>query len=126
MKKRFVAITAAEIYTQIHQLLMVLKLNHYQNRTFAGHEALGRIYSTVNGLADTITEQLIGYSGTYPQSFNIGNVTKTSIPEIADHIINLSGQIEQYAEENGYCNIENLAQELSGEGAQLKFLGNLS
>jgi len=41
-------------------------------------------------------------------------------------MINLGNQIEEYADEKGYIDIENLAQELSGEGAQLSYLANLS
>lgn len=126
MAKKFVAITEKEIYTEIHKFLLNLKLNHYRTKSFAAHEALGRIYGELNDLADSITEKLIGYSDVYPDSFNIGTVAPQGLKVIATSLISLGNQIEEYADEKGFCDIENLAQELSGLGAQLNFLSNLS
>lgn len=110
------------VYNDIHKLLLTVKLSHYKTKSFASHEALGRIYDTVNELIDSITEELIGYSEIDPSEFEIGTITTKLPKELGVYIITLAAKIEQLAADKKYCNIENQAQELSGTGAQLKYL----
>jgi len=118
--------TEQQIYTDIHKLLLTAKLSHYKTKSFAAHEAFGRIYDSINSLIDEITEQLIGYSGIDPADLAIGSVTAKLPKELSDYIIMVARKLEVYAESKTYCNIENLAQELSGVGAQLKYLSRFN
>ncbi len=118
--------TEQQIYTDIHKLLLTAKLSHYKTKSFAAHEAFGRIYDSINSLIDEITEQLIGYSGIDPVDLAIGSVTAKLPKELSDYIIMIARKLEVYAESKTYCNIENLAQELSGVGAQLKYLSRFN
>lgn len=113
-------------YTEIHKLLLTVKLSHYKTKSFAAHEALGRTYDAVNELIDTITEKLIGYSDADPQDFQIGTVSVMAPRMLGIFIIGIAERLEDYAEAKEYCDIENLAQELSGVGSQLKYLSRFS
>jgi hypothetical protein len=109
-------------YTMLHKLLLQTKLSHYLNQSFAQHEAFGRTYDSLNDLIDTITEKLIGYSSVDPQSLAIGTVSPLEPAPLGTLIMSEALKLEKFAESKGYCDIENLAQELSGVGAQLKYL----
>jgi len=114
------------VYTDLHRLLLVVKLSHYRTRSFAAHEALGRTYDSVNDLIDTITEKLIGYSDIDPADLVIGTVSVQLPKELGASIISTAKKIEEFAETKEYCDIENLAQELSGAGATLRYLSRFA
>lgn len=113
-------------YTELHKLFLQVKLSHYTTKSFAAHEAFGRIYDTLNDLIDGITEKLIGYSGEDPITFEIGTVLAMKPAEVAVAIMGVAERLENFAEAKEYCDIENLAQELSGAGAQLKYLSRFN
>jgi DNA-binding ferritin-like protein len=109
-------------YTFLHRSLLQVKLAHYTTKHFPAHEALGRTYDGIEEILDGITEQLIGYSGIDPTSLVIGTVSISTPKELADAIISGADKLQSFARGKKYANIENLAQELSGLGATLKFL----
>jgi len=110
------------MYSELHSIFMTVKLAHFNTSSYAQHMALGRTYETLDDLTDSIVEQLIGYSGEYPKNFTIGSVESKSIQEISKMIMDFGVKLQEFAKKNNYPNIENLAQEYSGAGAQLKFL----
>jgi hypothetical protein len=114
--------SAQTAFTALHKLLLQAKLSHYLTKSFPAHEALGRTYDAIEGLTDTITEELIGYAGVDPTSLVIGTVQAQGVKEFAKTIMAEALKLEEFAGKNKYCNIENLAQELSGAGAQLMYL----
>lgn len=116
------AYTPQTAYVDLHRLLIVTKLSHYVTQSFAAHEALGKTHDALNGLVDDITEKLIGYSSIDPQALAIGTLSSLPVATLAQAIIATAKKLETFAEEKGYCDIENLAQELSGVGAKLKYL----
>jgi DNA-binding ferritin-like protein len=114
--------TVQTAYTELHKLFLQVKLSHYTTKSYAAHSALGKTYDDMNDLIDTITEKLIGYSGEDPQALGIGSVLSMEPTQLAIAIMGAAERLEDFAEANEYCDIENLAQELSGIGAQLKYL----
>ena len=118
--------TEQTAYTEIHKLFLMVKLSHYKTRSFAAHEALGRTYDGLNDLIDSITEKLIGYSGIDPTTFAIGTISAMNPKELGQYIIKAAEKLEDYAESKEYCDIENLAQELSGLGASLVYLSRFA
>jgi hypothetical protein len=109
-------------YTFLHRLLLQLKLSHYKTRQYPAHEALGTVYGLVEGMIDDITEKLIGYSGSDPGDLPVGTIKAMGVAELADSIMRDAHKLMTFAESKEYCDIENLAQELSGAGAKLKYL----
>lgn len=114
--------TAQSAYIFLHRILLQLKLSHYVTKHYPAHEAFGTVYATIEGMVDDITEQLIGYSGVDPKSLAIGNVDVLGVAELGDLIVREGRKLQDFASRNEYSNIENLAQELSGAGAKLKYL----
>jgi hypothetical protein len=114
--------TVQTVFDEIHKLYMQIKLNHYTVRSYPQHKALGLIYDAVGDLIDSITEKLVGYSGQYPAELALGTLRPTDIHQTADQIKKTGKEIVVFARSNGYYDIENLGQELSGQGAQLTFL----
>lgn len=119
-----VSYSPQEAYTDIHRLFLVIKLSHYVTKSYAAHQALGRIYDTVNELIDAITEQLIGYSGTDPEDLEIGTIGAQMPADLGSSIIATAQRLRKLGV--SYPGIDNLAQDLSGAGAQLKYLSRFS
>lgn len=118
--------TVQTAYLEIHKIFLTVKLSHYTTKSFAAHSALGRTYDDLNSLLDSITEKLIGYSGEEPKDLNIGSIS-SSLPKDLGNSIKLIGErLEEFACSKDYSDIENLAQELSGVGAQLIYLSRFN
>lgn len=111
-----------QLLNELHRHLMVLVISHYHWKSLARHQAFGETYHKLIALADPITEQLIGYSKSYPSSLVIGTVEAEEPQKVAQSLIDLAKRLKKFAEEKEYCGVENLADELSGLGAQLQFL----
>jgi len=121
--KRFGQVSGVgAMYNELHIIFMTVKLAHFNTSSYAQHMALGRTYETLDDFTDSIMEQLIGYSGEYPKSLTIGSIESKTIHEISKMIMDLGARLQEFAKKSNYPNIENLAQEYSGAGAQLKFL----
>lgn len=115
---------ANSVMNDIHALQIVAKISHYHTDSFAKHEAFGKAYNTLVALTDEITEQLIGYSGIVPSSLELGTVKAVPTPiELGNEVIKVSKLVIKFAIAKNFENLENLGQELSGLGAQMKFLG---
>lgn len=110
------------VYNEIHRLFMTTKVSHYKTKSLAAHEAFGRTYDSLNSLIDSITEKLVGYSGVDVDALVIGTVNPVEPATLASIIMTTGEKLEAWANSKDYCDIENLAQELSGVGAQLKYL----
>lgn len=117
---------STQFIVELHRTLLLVKLAHYETKSFAAHEALGKTYDTVNDLADDITEKLIGYTGEVPTVFEVGTIAVMPVASLATHIMGLGHKLAQFAAKEFYDDVENLAQELSGAGAKLKYLFRLS
>ena len=109
-------------YEQLHLL-------HWQTKSFAEHEALGKIYDKVGDFQDEIVEKIMGYKGTRVKAYKI-DVLKDYSPgapmQVVDDLVKFSKQLEEYGEANNMPDIENVAQSLSGEAAQTKYRLTLS
>lgn len=114
--------TVQTAYTVLHRIVLQLKLSHYVTRHYPAHEALGKVYDTIEGMVDDMVEKLIGYSGVDPKTLAIGTIEPMEVKALADTIMREGKKLMVFAEKNEYCDIENMAQELSGAGAKLKFL----
>ncbi|RWZ82721.1 MAG: hypothetical protein EO766_17965 [Hydrotalea sp. AMD] len=89
--------TPQNVYEDIHKLFLTIKLSHYKTKSFAAHEAFGRIYDQVNELIDEITEKLIGYSDVDPGDLQIGTVSPKLPKDLGQFIIALAIKIELFA-----------------------------
>jgi hypothetical protein len=107
---------------QLHNL-------HWATRSFAEHEALGKIYDKVFDLKDEIVEKIMGYTGTRAKTTGVNGLKDYGVgvsEQVINELISFSKQLENYGASNNMPDIENIAQSLSGEAAQTKYRLTLS
>lgn len=103
---------------QLHEL-------HWQTFGLGEHMALGSLYNTVFSLKDEIVEKIMGYTGTRTRSMPVAEIMNHApglAAQVVSDLVDFAKQLEDFAEANGMCDIENIAQGLSGEAAKTKYL----
>lgn len=103
---------------------------HLNTKSFSEHSALNGFYNSLVEFKDEISEKLMGYMG----GKRIGEITLDKIPvystgaseKLANEVMVFAKELEEWAEEKEYCDIENIAQGLSGEAAKVIYLLTLT
>lgn len=103
-----------------------LHLTHWQTSSYAEHQALGGLYDYVHDFKDGVIEKLMGYTGKRPGPYKIEPLTNCTGNECVSNLLSFASSLKSYAESNGYHDISNLADALSGEAAKTKYLLTLS
>jgi DNA-binding ferritin-like protein len=109
--------------TYFHEQLHLL---HWQTTSYAEHKALGKLYEYVQDFKDGVIEKLMGYTGKRPSAYKIDPLVAASAMAVVSELMSFSSSLKSYAESNGYHDISNLADALSGEAAKTKYLLTLS
>lgn len=115
--------TIAGKLTHFHEQL---HLTHWQTTSYAEHQALGALYDYVHDFKDGVIEKLMGYTGKRPTPYKIEPLTNCTGNECVSNILSFASSLKSYAENNGYHDISNLADALSGEAAKTRYLLTLS
>ena len=103
---------------------------HLDTRSFAEHKALEHLYTELVGFKDELLELLMGYQN----GKRVGKAKLEDLPvynqeavtQMVKDGLEFSSSLEQWAEDKGYCDIENTAQSLSGLFARTQYLLTLS
>lgn len=103
---------------------------HHDTKSYAQHKALDFLYTSLNKYRDEIPEKLMGYMG----GKRIGKIQMDEIPSFSNESVhNLVEEIKDFAYElyewagkKKYCDIENIAQSLSGDSAKTIYLLTLT
>lgn len=117
------------IISSLYQLPNKVQFCHHSTKSYAAHKALDKAYDAIQDLKDSIVEQLIGYSNQRPVTVTLeplSGYSESMNMQVAEEIMAFGARLKNFASQQGYENIENLAQEYSGAGAQLKYLLTLS
>jgi len=109
--------------THFHEQLHLL---HWQTTSYAEHQALGGLYDYVHDFKDGVIEKLMGYTGKRPGAYKIDPLGNASSTAVVSELLSFASSLKSYAESNGYHDISNLADALSGEAAKTKYLLTLS
>jgi DNA-binding ferritin-like protein len=115
--------SVASKLTYFHEQLHLL---HWQTKSYAEHQALGGLYDYVHDFKDGVVEKLMGYTGKRVGVFKIDALGAASADAVVSELISFASSLRKYAEANGYNDISNLADSLSGEAAKTKYLLTLS
>jgi hypothetical protein len=116
--------TIAGKLTYFHEQLHLL---HWQTSKYAEHQALGGLYDYVHDFKDGLVEKLMGYTGKRPGAFKIEPLNgSASASAVVSDLMSFASNLKSYGESNGYHDIPNLADSLSGEAAKTKYLLTLS
>lgn len=119
-------LTVESIASKLVTMELQLQLIHWQTASYAEHKATGGMYEYLQSFRDNIAEKLMGYTGRKPSTMSVGSLTSTSAMSIGMEICSFASSLKSYAEANGYLDIGNMADELSGEGSKFKYLLTLS
>ena len=110
--------------TYFHEQLHLL---HWQTQSYAEHQDLGGLYDYVHDFKDGVIEKLMGYMGRRPKAHKIEPLSDgVSSTIVVSELMNFASSLKSFAESNGYHDISNLADALSGEAAKTKYLITLS
>lgn len=103
-----------------------LHLIHWQTSSYAEHMATGALYDYVHDFKDGVIEKLMGYTGKRPTGMKMEPLATASSTSVVAELMSFASSLKSYAESNGYHDISNLADALSGEAAKTKYLLTLS
>jgi len=109
--------------TYFHEQLHLL---HWQTQSYAAHQALGSLYDYVHSFKDGVIEKLMGYMSKRPGPYKIDPLVAATPEAVVEELCSYAYKLYEWAGANKYCDVENLAQELSGEAAKTKYLLTLS
>ena len=110
--------------TYFHEQLHLL---HWQTTSYAQHKALGKLYEYVHDFKDGVIEKLMGYMNKRPTSVKMEQLSPSATSSsVVSELISFSSSLKSYAESNGFHDISNLADALSGEAAKTRYLLTLS
>ncbi len=116
--------SVASKLTYFHEQLHLI---HWQTSNNAEHQATGGLYDYVHDFKDGVMEKLMGYTGKRVQAYKADPLTNNATATtVVTDIISFAHELMTWAESNKYCDVENMAQELSGEAAKTKYLLTLS
>lgn len=103
-----------------------LHMIHWQTMGYSEHMATN-LYDTIHEFTDCYMEKLMGYSGRKIKDLKIPPILPNANSLIIiREIVNYSEELCKFAKENGYSDLDNMSQELSGNAAKTLFLLTLS
>jgi hypothetical protein len=104
-----------------------IHLLHWRTNSYAEHMALGGLYEFIQSFRDDVVEKLMGYASRKVNLFKPELLSESiSSNEVVDSLITFSHSLMTWARSNQYCDVDNMAQSLSGEAAKIKYLLTLS
>ncbi len=115
-------LTLEGVASKLTSFQLQLQLLHWQTTSFAEHKATDALYEFVSGFKDDVMEKLMGYANRRVKAYPLLPLTADNSLSVVNSILTFSYSLEKWAEANKYCDIENLAQELSGSAAKTKYL----
>ena len=75
---------------------------------------------------DGVMEKIMGYTGKRPGVFKIPELSSVTSESCVSELMSFATKLKQYGDMNGFHDIGNLADTLSGEAAKTKYLLTLS
>ena len=118
--------TLEGIASKIVYFEIQLHLIHWQTSGFAEHKAMD-FYDTVHDFLDECMEKMMGYTGRKPRAFKfIPIVDNASSRDIVMNLKEWCKELKAFADSNGYQDIGNISDSLSGECAKILYLLTLS
>lgn len=101
--------------------------NHLNTESFAAHKALDELYTGIGGFKDTIMELLLGYQA--PLRLGKVDIKPVSVIkdnfDLAQEVCTFATTLGEWAEDNGWCALKNVADEFEALGVKVKYLFTL-
>ena len=119
-------LTLESIASKLIWFELQLHMVHWQTSGYAEHEAMN-VYDTIHEFTDIYMEKLMGYSRRKIKELKISPIIpNANSSTILSELINYSNELSNFAKANNYSDLDNMAQELSGNAAKTLFLLTLS
>ena len=103
-----------------------LHLVHWQTTGYASHMAIGSLYEYIHDFTDSCIEKLMGYAGRRINVFKLDPISVVPPEGVIDDLMSFASDLKAFGDRNGYHDIGNLADSLSGEASKTKYLLTLS
>ncbi len=103
---------------------------HLDTRSYAEHQTLSELYSKLGDFADEISEKLMGYQG--GKRIGVGKLdelkvySQDAVNKMVKDGAEFSYSLYEWAGNKKYCDLENIAQSLSGLFAETAYQLTLS
>jgi len=123
------SLTIEQIASRLSYFYEQIHLLHWQTTSIAEHQSLGSLYEKLVDFKDEIIEKLMGYMSKRPSAFKIEPLVNYSqgVPQkMVKALATFATQLESWAEEQEYCDVEQIAQTLNGEANKTLYLLTLS
>lgn len=111
-----------QVSSKLTYFQLQLQLLHWQTTSFAEHKATDELHGFVSSFKDDVMEKLMGYANRRVKAYTLPPIGAENTLTVVNSMISFAYTLEKWAEENKYCDIENLAQELSGAAAKTRYL----
>ena len=119
--------TLEGIASKLTYFHLQLHLIHWQTSSYAEHVAVGGFYDYIHDFKDDVIEKLMGYMGKKPRNVKLlplqDNAMATSV---VNEIKSWAAELGTFAKSNGYNDVDNMSQDLSGHAAKTLYLLTLS
>jgi hypothetical protein len=116
------AMTLESIAAKLTYFENQIHLIHWETTSHAEHSALN-FYDDIGSFKDDVMEKLMGYMGRRPSGFKIDPILPgQDSTQLVSEVKDWSYALYEWAGENHYCDVENMAQELSGKAAKTLYL----
>lgn len=120
-----VSLTPSEIQSKLFYFHDTAHKFHLNTKSFAEHKAFDFLYKELVDVKDEISEKLQGYLDEIIgdiETISVPKYTETASKKLAKEIMEFAYKLYEWADEERYCDIENMAQDLSGIGAKFNYL----
>lgn len=122
MKSSSAEMTLESIAAKLTYFEEQIHLIHFQTSSHAEHSALN-FYDYIHDFKDEVLEKLMGYVGRKVKAYKaepiVDNADSTAV---VSALIDWSYKLYEWAGDNHYCDVENMAQALSGEASKTRYL----
>lgn len=119
--------TLEGIASKLTYFHLQLHLIHWQTSSYAEHLAVGSLYDYIHDFKDDVIEKLMGYMGKKPRAFKPAplqdNIPTTSV---VNDLKSWAAELGSFAKANGYSDVDNMSQDLSGHASKTLYLLTLS
>lgn len=120
------SLTIESIAGKLFWFEIQLHMIHWQTSGIAEHEAMN-LYDTIHEFTDIYMEKLMGYSGRKIKDLKLAPIIPNANAfNVVKEIVDYSEELCKFAKTNNYSDLDNMAQELSGNAAKTLFLLTLS
>jgi DNA-binding ferritin-like protein len=126
LEKKTSSLTIESIIEKLFYFQIEVQMLHWKTKNYAEHKATGNLYEYIVEFKDDVVEKIMGYTGTTPITIAVFSYKEENFLTILSRIQDFSNQLKMYGEKNGYHDVCNKADELSGMVAKTKYLSTLS